>query len=202
MSRQAYTTGLKLVEPNDSSLASLAGVAWAWVTMVFEVDLRQPDITRGQVGRQASYDRMHRALRRQEVFARRIMQYQHRRHLFTILILGRELRLACWDRAGCVVTEALDYMENPEALFKFLFAFATAAPGSQGYDETITMATPEQVRALEDYTPNPEFLESTRAELLKAKKTLLNGPTGSRFLSPIYCVRPYESCRCPLINRQ
>lgn len=138
---------------------------------------------------------MHRILERQEDHVRKIMQYQHRRHVFTLFIQDREMRFALWDRAGVLLSEPVDYLDNPDSLFKFLSGFMNANFVSQGYDETATLASPEQVRALERYTPNECYSDSARERLCLAKEVILGKTKTHRNLSPIYCVRlVFSSC--------
>ncbi|KAI0326083.1 hypothetical protein GY45DRAFT_158626 [Cubamyces sp. BRFM 1775] len=54
-----------------------------------------------------------------EVFAR-----QHRVFLYTISVAGSSARFFRWDRSRCVVTEAFDIHEQPEAFADFLWRFS------------------------------------------------------------------------------
>ena len=39
---------------------------------------------------------------------------QHRTGLSMLLVTGPEFRVIRWDRSGCIVTEALNYVESPD----------------------------------------------------------------------------------------
>ncbi|TBU58931.1 hypothetical protein BD310DRAFT_926116 [Dichomitus squalens] len=72
-------------------------------------------------------------------YAERIFTYQHRTALFMIFVNGLEFRIIRWDRSGCIVTEALKYVETAEdtkRLLQFLYAFSKTSPEQQGVDTT------------------------------------------------------------------
>ena len=57
-----------------------------------------------------------------------------------------------WDRAGCVMTEPINLVENPWEFFDLLYALARIArhdPRVWGYDETVTKATKEEIDMFE-----------------------------------------------------
>ncbi|EJF59442.1 hypothetical protein DICSQDRAFT_172040 [Dichomitus squalens LYAD-421 SS1] len=71
--------------------------------------------------------------------AERVFTYQHRTALFMIFVNGPEFRVIRWDRSGCIVTEALNYVETLEhtkRLLHFLYAFSKMTPEQQGVDTT------------------------------------------------------------------
>ncbi|EJF59438.1 hypothetical protein DICSQDRAFT_181948 [Dichomitus squalens LYAD-421 SS1] len=72
-------------------------------------------------------------------YAERVFTYQHRTALFMIFVNGLEFRIIRWDRSGCIVTEALKYVETAEdtkRLLQFLYAFSKTSPEQQGVDTT------------------------------------------------------------------
>ncbi|EJF59441.1 hypothetical protein DICSQDRAFT_138570 [Dichomitus squalens LYAD-421 SS1] len=72
-------------------------------------------------------------------YAERVFTYQHRTALFMIFVNGLEFRVIRWDRSGCIVTEALNYVETAEdtkRLLQFLYAFSKTSPEQQGVDTT------------------------------------------------------------------
>ncbi|KAI1784568.1 hypothetical protein LXA43DRAFT_1122363 [Ganoderma leucocontextum] len=67
--------------------------------------------------------------------------FQHRTGLFMLFVNGGEFRVIRWDRSGCIVTEALNYVETPEhtkKLLQFLYAYSKAKPEQRGIDPTVT----------------------------------------------------------------
>lgn len=196
VARQACLPGIVLQDP-DGVVRNVAAVAWTWVVVVIDVDV-QPEGHEADAQRETeALDSM---LDRQRVYARKIMQYQHRRHVFTILIQGHKLRFAFWDRAGVVISDSLDYLENPDVLFKFFYALATSTPTAMGYDETVTLAEPGQIRILELYAPSLEHPASVRTELLQVRDAILGRSEHDRTISPIYCVRTQSlASRCTFL---
>lgn len=75
-------------------------------------------------------------------------QYQHRTALYSLLINGDKFRGMYWDRSGLIVTNAINYLENPGSLLQFLWAFASMSDERQGIDPTATLL----VEGSDDYT--------------------------------------------------
>ena len=74
-------------------------------------------------------------------YGERIYLFQHRTGLFMLLVNGYEFRVVRWDRSGCIVTEALNYVDTPEdttKLLRFLYAYSKARPEQRGFDPTAT----------------------------------------------------------------
>ncbi|KAM5544459.1 hypothetical protein V8D89_002119 [Ganoderma adspersum] len=74
-------------------------------------------------------------------YGERHLYFQHRTALFMLFINGGEFRVIRWDRSGCIVTEALNYVETPEhtkKLLQFLYAYSQAMPEERGIDTTAT----------------------------------------------------------------
>ncbi|KAI0916061.1 hypothetical protein AcV5_003504 [Taiwanofungus camphoratus] len=72
-------------------------------------------------------------------YAAKVFAHQHRRFLFTILILRDHARILFWDRSGAAVTEKFDYRLHPELLGRFLWRFSQLSPEEQGYDPTASI---------------------------------------------------------------
>ncbi|EIW53037.1 uncharacterized protein TRAVEDRAFT_53454 [Trametes versicolor FP-101664 SS1] len=72
-------------------------------------------------------------------YASNTFQYQHRTALYSLLINGDKFRGMYWDRAGLIVTNAINYLENPGSLLQFLWAFASLSDERQGLDPTATL---------------------------------------------------------------
>lgn len=177
---QASTSSLTLLDQDLPNVVGLAVVAWTWVATIIDIVSDDHDLAKSYLST---------LLDRQEASVRKIMHYQHRRHVFTLLVHGREIHLVLWDRAGTVVSEAFTYLEDSNVLRRFLLALFTSTRASQGYDESITLATREQVRALECYQPDSSHSNSVKAELQQAKESILGESEASRIILPICCVR-------------
>lgn len=75
-------------------------------------------------------------------YATTTFQYQHRTSLYSLLINGDEFRAMYWDRSGLIVSEATNYVEDPNSLLRFLWAFASLSGEQQGIDPTATLLLP------------------------------------------------------------
>ncbi|KAI1784585.1 hypothetical protein LXA43DRAFT_929927 [Ganoderma leucocontextum] len=74
-------------------------------------------------------------------YGERHFYFQHRTGLFMLLVNGGEFRVIRWDRSGCIVTEALNYVdtvEHSKKLLQFLYAYSKAEPAQRGFDTTAT----------------------------------------------------------------
>ncbi|PIL32428.1 hypothetical protein GSI_05130 [Ganoderma sinense ZZ0214-1] len=74
-------------------------------------------------------------------YGERFFFFQHRTGLFMLLVNGDEFRVVRWDRSGCIVTEALNYVDTTEhtkKLLQFFYAFSKASPAQRGVDPTAT----------------------------------------------------------------
>ncbi|KAI0947737.1 hypothetical protein AcW1_009421 [Taiwanofungus camphoratus] len=71
-------------------------------------------------------------------YAAKIFAHQHRKYLFTIMILRDYARILFWDRSGVAVTEKFNYRQQPWKLGEFLWRFAHLSAEQQGYDPTAT----------------------------------------------------------------
>ena len=74
-------------------------------------------------------------------YGERHLYFQHRTGLFMLFVNDSEFRVIRWDRSGCLVTEALSYVESPEhtkKLLQFLYAYSKASPEQRDIDITAT----------------------------------------------------------------
>ncbi|KAI1784468.1 hypothetical protein LXA43DRAFT_1042241, partial [Ganoderma leucocontextum] len=74
-------------------------------------------------------------------YGERHFYFQHGTGLFMLLVNGGEFRVIRWDRSGCIVTEALNYVDTPEhtkKLLEFFYAYSKASPKQRGIDTTAT----------------------------------------------------------------
>ncbi|CAL1700338.1 unnamed protein product [Somion occarium] len=83
-------------------------------------------------------------------YAAAAMSRQHRVFMFSFAICGRHIRFSLWDRAGCIVTESIDYLEHPELVAEFFWRYSHMNAKERGFDVTVQRATPEQADQLTD----------------------------------------------------
>ncbi|KAI1781850.1 hypothetical protein LXA43DRAFT_1054317 [Ganoderma leucocontextum] len=70
---------------------------------------------------------------------------QQRIFLFMLLVIGRKFRFLRWDRAGVIVTPAMDYYDNPHALGDLLWRISLLDDTSLGLDPSVTPVLPGDV---------------------------------------------------------
>ncbi|KAH9889372.1 hypothetical protein C8Q73DRAFT_707317 [Cubamyces lactineus] len=99
---------------------------------------------------------------------------QHRRFCFSVSVSGCSARLIRWDRAGAIVSEAFDYVSNPELLCEFFWRFAHLTDEERGYDMTVQPATSAEDtvfrKAIEEHIQR-QLIYSTPDMLQKALDT-------------------------------
>lgn len=79
-------------------------------------------------------------------YATEMMWRQHRTHVFTFYVLKSRARLMRWDRAGQLISEPIDLLENPRHFLDFFYRMAQAQPAQLGHDPTATLADDDQVK--------------------------------------------------------
>ena len=84
------------------------------------------------------------ALAQATSYAAAMMQQQHRTFCFVLLFIGTKFRIFRWDRAGAIVTRAVDYKTDPQYLVEFLWRLSNATTVQLGYDMTRVDATSEE----------------------------------------------------------
>ncbi|KAI0631751.1 hypothetical protein C8Q77DRAFT_158005 [Trametes polyzona] len=71
-------------------------------------------------------------------YAEQVFKYQHRTALFMLLVLGRRFRFLRWDRSGTIVTQSVDYYEQPQVLCEMLWRMAHLSDEQLGCDPSAT----------------------------------------------------------------
>ena len=72
--------------------------------------------------------------------------HQFRVHNFCLLVCGEYARFIRWDRDGATVTRRFDYIKEPHLLTDFFWRYAHLYRSQQGYDTSVSSATPERYR--------------------------------------------------------
>ena len=67
-------------------------------------------------------------------YAELLFAVQQRTAVFMFLIIGRKFRVLRWDRAGTLVTTAIDYYENWELMCDLLWRISQLTPAQMGFD--------------------------------------------------------------------
>ncbi|TBU38456.1 hypothetical protein BD309DRAFT_994448 [Dichomitus squalens] len=87
--------------------------------------------------KQSNRDKAEEALGQNIAYAAEILRRQHRHCCYSVFVFGRKARLARWDRAGAIVTEAFDLVDDPLPLCEFFWLFSqNLSEAQRGYDLT------------------------------------------------------------------
>ncbi|EED85470.1 predicted protein [Postia placenta Mad-698-R] len=135
-----------------------------WGSMVVPIELKS-DISRApfHFGNSRTEETEKKIKARGQIadYATRIMQRQHRLFLFMIVICKREARFLRWDRSGAIVTDAFDFVKNPEPLHTFFYRLSKMTREQHGYDPTVVPADADEIALMESYKdklPQDEYL--------------------------------------------
>ncbi|KAF9533755.1 hypothetical protein CPB83DRAFT_889566 [Crepidotus variabilis] len=83
---------------------------------------------------------------------------QHRTHIFMVFLRDLDVRILRADRAGVIVSEAINYRTNSKALAEFFLRFSQLSNAQRGLDPTVSIATEEEAiiarRELANYKPS------------------------------------------------
>ncbi|KAI0663997.1 hypothetical protein C8Q70DRAFT_213515 [Cubamyces menziesii] len=83
-------------------------------------------------------------------YATECLSRQHRRFCYSVSVSGNRARLMRWDRAGVVVTEAIDFVDDPQLLCEFFWRFAHLSDEERGYDMSVEPASEEEETLFKD----------------------------------------------------
>ncbi|KAJ3479063.1 hypothetical protein NLI96_g9326 [Meripilus lineatus] len=151
----------KISAVNDTRLPHIARCCPRHVVVSFDIEMgdihafgktshdpflpsfQNAELSRGQIAKRAGF----------------VQRHQHRIFLFTVYIYKRTARIIRWDRAGAIVTEPFNFIEDPTFLLSFLRGVAEMTPEELGYDPTVFHATKGEIIALKECT-FPEGLQS------------------------------------------
>ena len=75
---------------------------------------------------------------------------QFRVHIFCVLVCGKYARFIRWDRDGAIVTRRFDYVNQPH-LADFFWRYNHLDPRQQGYDTSVSSATPEDIQQIHNF---------------------------------------------------
>ncbi|KAI0708490.1 hypothetical protein C8Q76DRAFT_655650, partial [Earliella scabrosa] len=81
------------------------------------------------------------------------MSRQHRTHVYTIAICRDEARFQRYDRAGCVVSEPFNYLEDPRPIGIFLYKLFRdncVSREARGHDPTAELASGDEAHVFRD----------------------------------------------------
>ncbi|KAI0073812.1 hypothetical protein K474DRAFT_1710404 [Panus rudis PR-1116 ss-1] len=129
------------------------GVSSDWVNMEFFVDIhadqnedpfRHAFASSGHSLRSKREETHKEALACLETYLRAQFSRQHRTFTFALCIFGRYARVLRIDRAGVVVTEAINYIQNFRLLAEFFWRYNQLSRSQRGFDSSVIPATSDE----------------------------------------------------------
>ncbi|EPS97527.1 hypothetical protein FOMPIDRAFT_1024998, partial [Fomitopsis schrenkii] len=78
-------------------------------------------------------------------YAAKILRRQFLAHCFTIFVYRNYAWLMRWDRAGLVISEPFDFIQQPQLLHKFFYLFVCMTDVERGCDPTVQPATEAEI---------------------------------------------------------
>ncbi|EPS97059.1 hypothetical protein FOMPIDRAFT_1129293, partial [Fomitopsis schrenkii] len=85
-------------------------------------------------------------------YAAKIMQRPFLAYCFTIYVCNNYAWLMRWDRAGLVISEPFDFIQQPRLLHRFFYRFACMTDVERGCDPTVTPATEAEIGRMRAFT--------------------------------------------------
>lgn len=175
--RSAYTLGkAEMSRQPEERQKHMARCAWGWMMAFVECKEKGGDSA-------FYFSKTNKKLLRMEgkgatcraqisKYAAEIQIRQHRTHVWSFYFCGSGVRLQRWDRAGCMVSEALDLQVEQDkiAFITFLYRFARLTPEQLGYDSTAVLATPREVKTIREYASDIEALNTYKEHMLVSEE--------------------------------
>ena len=120
---------------------------WSNLSVPIEVYHRSVDPfdTAGSEERESTSQSRQKLFNRISTVAEVLVAAQQRIFLFMLLIIDRKFRFLRWDRAGVIVTPAIDYYDNPDTLCELLWRISLLDDTSLGLDPSVSRVLPGDV---------------------------------------------------------
>ncbi|ETW82607.1 hypothetical protein HETIRDRAFT_314935 [Heterobasidion irregulare TC 32-1] len=98
---------------------------------------------------------------------------QCRTFLFSIIFIDNFVRFIRWDRAGAIVTERVNWKDDPSRLAMFLWRFSHSSDSARGHDTTVSIPTSDEITcakvALKQYALEVTMAQGgSESDILKA----------------------------------
>lgn len=104
-----------------------------------------------------------------------ILLRQHRTHVFSIYVYRNCARIFRWDRAGVMVTNPINLVQEPEKLLNFVHRFAKLSHAQMGYDTSAELAKEPDIEALRKYKEATDNTDEKK-NIEEILKDLMNYP--------------------------
>ncbi|CAL1708972.1 unnamed protein product [Somion occarium] len=83
-------------------------------------------------------------------YAAALLARQHRTFAFSIAIYGQYVRFFRWDRAGCIVSDLFNLLEDSNLLADFFWCYAHMTREQRGFDPTVVPASAAESKLFSD----------------------------------------------------
>ncbi|CAL1708927.1 unnamed protein product [Somion occarium] len=83
-------------------------------------------------------------------YATALLSRQHRIFAFSIALYGQYARFFRWDRAGCIVSDLFNFLEEPDILADFFWRYAHLTREGRGFDPTVVPASTAEAKLFSD----------------------------------------------------
>ncbi|CAL1708963.1 unnamed protein product [Somion occarium] len=83
-------------------------------------------------------------------YAAALLSRQHRLFAFSIAVCGHYARFFRWDRAGCIVSDLFNFVEEPDILLDFFWCYARLTREERGFDPTVVPASAAEAKLFSD----------------------------------------------------
>ncbi|KAI0736601.1 hypothetical protein C8Q72DRAFT_768809 [Fomitopsis betulina] len=151
---RAYTIQRKGTE-QDRKNEFEARVAWSWARLCIEA--KSKDAASPAPSLVPSFLRVHtdggmHTMAQISRYAAKIMRRQFLAYCFTIFVCRNYAWLMRWDRAGLVISEPFDFLQQPQLLHTFFYRFACMTDVERGCDPTVKPATKDEIERMRAFT--------------------------------------------------
>ncbi|KZT68400.1 hypothetical protein DAEQUDRAFT_738784 [Daedalea quercina L-15889] len=84
-------------------------------------------------------------------YVSKVFRRQHRLHCFTLLVFKGQARVIRWDRAGAIVSTAINFVKDQCLLHKVIWRYACMSQEQRGFDPSVVRASMEDIEAMRAY---------------------------------------------------
>ncbi|KAH9835422.1 uncharacterized protein C8Q71DRAFT_710121, partial [Rhodofomes roseus] len=146
-----------------------AATRWAWISLLVEIKTahnncalwfedKKPFIRTGDSGGNA--------LGQVGEYVAKLFRRQHRLHVFTLYVFKGQARVIRSDRAGFIVSTAIDFEKDPSLLHKIIWRYACLTQAQRGYDPSVVRATQEEINAMRSCPTSNDAVKTYRSAAL------------------------------------
>ncbi|KAH9835412.1 uncharacterized protein C8Q71DRAFT_118720 [Rhodofomes roseus] len=99
-------------------------------------------------------------------YVAKLFRRQHRLHVFTLYVFKGQARVIRSDRAGSIVSTAIDFEKDPSLLHKIIWRYACLTQAQRGFDPSVVRATQEEINAMRSCPTSNDAAKTYRSAAL------------------------------------